>query len=178
RPRSGPHRAWTVATASGLVALAHWVNVTTVLFLGPVLGARWLAARADRRSRGERASGADPAGPPSRAIDSPAPLAWLLTLGGFAFGLRLKWVIPAPSTPVEPRPLTEWVSGVGELAENAWGDLGGSWWPATAAALAALGVALHALSAVRRGSAPAFRATLGLFGAALVGAIALGASGW
>ena len=173
RPSSG-----IVATALGLLALAHWVNVASGLLLGPALVARWLAAWAGRH---QQATKGDERHESRRGLPEIAPptiLAWLAVLGGFAAGLALKWLVRAPSTPTETRPLTEWLDGAGQLLQNAWSDLGPSPWPITAAFLAAAGLALLLVPSIRLGSAPSLWAALVLVGGALLGAVAMGASDW
>jgi hypothetical protein len=143
---------WLRATAAVvLMVAAHWVNVGTLVFMGPLVVAR--------------------------AFCAPAKRPWLersfwmslgLAVAGAASGFALTRMLARRATLMNPLPLAEWPAAWREVAANAWSQLSPHWLIWACLASAAAGLALMTLPRVRAMAGEPLRAAAAL---ALAGAV-------
>jgi hypothetical protein len=156
--RGGPGWArWVGALV--LVALAHWVNCGTAVFLCPLV----LLEGVLGRERGRRRE---------------AVRALLVLAVGFGIGRLLMSLSPDHMPVFGTRPPARWPSGWWHLARRSWIALRPPLWPAALALEAAVGVAVMLRPGRGRSPVAAAKVPAALLGAALVLAMLAGTSLW
>lgn len=153
-----------------LLLLAHWVYCTASLYLGLVVGLRWLCVRPALWQRG---------GFWVWLRNAEVAVAFQLLALGTLFGFAIMPAVPADvRTKFYAVPLTEWPHAWGALLDNTWTNLGPPLWPVLLLTAAAAGLLLLWIPALRRHAALPLRAALALVVAALVLGFFFGTRAW
>jgi hypothetical protein len=151
--------AWPrMAMAAALMMLAHWVNVGTAVFVGPLVVARTLVALPRSPSGVE--------GQPRFRAELAVSLGLIAVGAGSGFALAR--LLARRATLMNPLPVSEWPAAWRAVAANAWSQLSPHGWVWTSLALAALGLALMAIPRLRPSASEPLRAAAAL---ALAGAV-------
>jgi hypothetical protein len=159
------------ACSLAMIILAHWVNFTSALVLGPLVVARWLfLGWTGRRDRGTGDSGVRNAVYALRAAaGSETAVALLyLAIGALAGRALIRLATARVATPLDAMAPYEWPAAWYNLLEKHWESLSPERLPGFLGCAAVFGVVSLAWRAVYRQAGTAWRAAAAMALSALV----------